>query len=61
MVNREFVKKIITFEANGFMVYWSLPWDCSYVERKMIRHDEKYCMYAAPLSGEWCICSKGEF
>lgn len=34
-VKREFVKKIITFEANGFMVYWSLPCDRSYVERKM--------------------------
>ena len=30
-----FVKKIITFEASGFMVYWSLPCNRSYVERKM--------------------------
>lgn len=32
---REFVEKRVTFEASGFMVYWSLPCNRAYVERKM--------------------------
>ena len=29
------LKKRVTFEASGFMVYWSLPCNRAYVERKM--------------------------
>ena len=32
---REFVEKRVTFEASGFMVYWSLLCNRAYVERKM--------------------------
>ena len=32
---RGFVEERVTFEASDFMVYWSLPCNRAYVERKM--------------------------